>query len=189
MKKTKKRLSEYWDNIIASRIPPHNNFAKAHRELKEHFTFVTWMFKRIVLPLIVFYVFIGLIFDMNIFGSLFVSLLVFIYSNFLPDTDFLIKKTRKSEEESLWYEKYLLLFFAPVIIYYAIAGRARPIYSMQDRCFHNFTTLIIYGAFLFVVGTIFWPETLKRLMLPAFGMIGFVFHLMVDKGLYNIMTS
>ena len=181
MNRTKRRLSRYWDEIILKAIPPYAKFKKMEDEIKEHFNFINWMFKRILLPLIVFYVVIGLILNTNVLGSLFISLLVFVYSNFLPDTDFLIKKTRNKSKDSLWYEKYSLLFFAPVIMYYIIAGRARPLYSIEDRCFHNFRTVVVYGIFLFIVGSIFWTDALKRLMLPAFGMLGFVFHLMVDK--------
>jgi len=191
MKRTKKKLISYWDGIIARSIPSYVEFKKMEDEIKEHFSFIKWMFKRVVLPLMIFYVVMSLILNMNIFGSLFVFLVVFIYSNFLPDIDFLIKKTKDNDEDSLWYEKYLLLFFAPVVVYYIIAGRARPLYSVDDRCFHNFKTAIIYGLFLFVVGSIFWPETLNRIMLPAFGVTGFVFHLLVDRrfryGSYNLM--
>jgi len=92
MKRTKQRLSKYWDGIILKIIPPYAKFKKMEGEIKEHFNFVSWMFKRIVVPLIIFYVIIGLILNINIFGPLFIMLLVFLYSNFLPDTDFLIKK-------------------------------------------------------------------------------------------------
>lgn len=179
--RSKQRLSRYWDEIILKRIPPYCKFKKMESEMKEHFNFIGWMFKRILVPLIVFYVVMSLILNIDIFGSLFLSLLIFIYSNFLPDTDFLIKKTKHGGKDSLWYEKYSLLFFAPVIMYYIIAGRARPLYSTEDRYFHNLKTVAIYGIFLFVVGCIFWTDALKRLMLPVFGMLGFIFHLMVDR--------
>lgn len=181
MNKTKRRLSRYWDEIILKTIPPYAKFKKMEDEIKEHFNFINWMFKRILLPLIVFYVVMGLILNTNVFGSLFISLLMFIYSNFLPDTDFLIKKTKDKNKDSLWYEKYSLLFFAPIIMYYIIAGRARPLYSVEDRYFHNFRTAIVWGIFLFIVGSIFWTDALKRIMLLVFGMLGFIFHLMVDK--------
>jgi hypothetical protein len=181
MKKTKQRLSDYWDKILLKRIPPYAKFKKVESEIKEHFNFVGWMFKRIIIPSIVFYVVIGLVLNINVFGSLFISLLVFLYSNFLPDLDFLIKNTKNKSKDSLWYEKYSLLFFAPVIMYYIIAGRAKPLYSIENRPFHNFKTVIVYGIFLFIVGSIFWDDTIKRLMLPIFGMLGFIFHLMVDR--------
>jgi hypothetical protein len=185
MSKTKQRLSKYWDRIMLKRIPPYGRFKKIEGEINEHFNFIKWMFKRVLVPLMVFYVTIGLILNMNVFGSLFLSFLVFVYSNFLPDIDFLIKKTKDKNKDSLWYEKYLLLFFAPVIMYYIIGGRAKPLYSIEDRSFHNLKTVIAYGIFLFVIGSIFWTDALKRLMLPIFGMLGFVFHLMVDKEFNN----
>lgn len=185
MKRTKKKLNEYWDEIIAKAIPSYVEFKKMEDEIKEHFNFIKWMFKRIVLPLILFYVVLGLLLDMNIFGSLFISMIIFLYSNFLPDIDFLIKKTKDEKEDSLWYEKYLLLFFAPIIMYYIIAGRARPLYSIKERCFHNFNSAVIWGIFLFIVGSIFWSETLNRVMFPIFGVTGFVFHLLVDMKFRN----
>ena len=181
MKRTKRRLREYWDKMIANVIPSHPKFKAAENEIKEHFGFVGWMFKRIIIPLMIFYIVTGLILNMHVFCSLFVSLLVFVYSNFLPDIDFLIKATKNKNRDSLWYEKYFLLFFAPVIMYYIIGGRARPLYSTEARCFHNLRTAIIYGVFLFFIGSIFWTESLKRVMFPIFGVLGFVFHLMIDR--------
>ncbi len=186
MKKTKQKLGKYWDKIVLKIIPPYANFKKVESEIKEHFSFLNWAFKRIIFPLIIFYVIMGLAFNTNVFGSIFISLLLFIYSNFLPDTDFLIQKTKNKNRESLWYEIYSLLFFAPVIIYYVIAGRARPLYSTKSRPFHNLQTVFIYGAFLFVIGSIFWTGTLQRLLFPLFGMIGFLIHLMVDRGKLKI---
>ena len=188
MDKTKKRLSRYWDRIFLRAIPPYVRFEKVEKELEEHFNFLKWMFKRVVLPLILFYVVMSLVFNMNVFGSLFISFIIFIYSNFLPDVDFLIKRTIQKNRDSLWYEKYFLLFFAPVVIYYVIRGRAKPLYSLEDRCFHNFRTVLVYGFFLLIVGSIFWPETLKRVMLPLFGMMGFIFHLIVD-GTYAFLRK
>lgn len=184
MKKTKRRLSEYWDRTIFKNLPPYATFKKMNREMTEHFNFLAWVFKRIVLPIIVFYVIFGLIFEINVFGSIFLSSLLFFYSSLLPDVDALFKKTKNKMLDSLWYEKYSLLFFAPVIIYYIISGRARPLYSMKERPFHSFKTVFIYGVFLFVVGSIFWTDTLRRIMFPLFGMLGFTVHLLIDKKIY-----
>ncbi len=188
MEKTKKRLSRYWDNVLLKVIPPYARFEKIEEELKEHFNFLKWIFKRVVLPLIIFYIIMSLIFNMNVFDSLFISLAIFLYTNFLPDVDFLIRKTVQKNKISLWYEKYFLLFFAPIVIYYVIEGRAKPLYSSEDRCFHNFKTVIVYGFFLLIVGSIFWPEKLNRVMLPLFGMLGFIFHLVVD-GTYAFLRK
>ncbi len=181
MKKTKKRLGEYWDSIILKNIPFNANFKKIEEEVKEHFNLMGLMIKRILLPLISLYIIFGLVFNINIFGSLFVSMIIFLYSNFLPDIDFLIKKTERPIKNSLWYDKYFLLFFAPIAVYYAIIGKAKPIYSLQDRYFHNIRSSIIYAVFLVVVGHIFWDETIKIIMFVILGTAGYLFHLIIDE--------
>lgn len=178
MKKSRKRLSEYWDNLILKFIPPYAKFNKLEEEIKEHFNFLGIMFKRIILPLILIYVLIALILNLNIFGSLFISLLIFLYSNFLPDSDFLVKRANK--HESLWYERYTLMFFLPLVFYYVILGKAKPIISKKARCFHNIESALVWAIFLFVIGNIFWNESLKIIMFTSFGFIGYCLHLLVD---------
>ena len=177
MKKTKKRLSIYWDNIFLRHIPAYGNFKKVEEEITEHFNFLGIMLKRIILPLITIYLIVALILKINIFGTIFISLLIFIYSNFIPDADFLIKKSKK---DSLWYEKLLLLFFAPIIVYHIIKGEAKPIYSKQERSFHNFKSAIIWAIFLFIMGNILWDEEIKILIFTSLGFLGYCFHLTVD---------
>lgn len=181
MKKTEKKLSRYWDEIVSGSLPSYQDFKKMKDEIGEHFGFIGWAFKRIIVPLMVFYLAAGLLLGINTFGSLFVSLLVFLYSNFLPDTDFLIRKSENNE--SRWHERYSLLFFAPVFIYYVIAGRARPLYAKKVRCFHNPKAMFLYGGFLLIFGLLLWVDILKSSMLAVFGMLGFAFHLAVDHEL------
>jgi len=184
MEKTKKRLEEYWDEIISKKIPSYVTFKKMNEEVIEHLDFIRWVFKRIILPMVMFYVAAGLILRMDILGSIFLSTLLFFYSNLLPDVDALFQKTEDKMLDSLWYEKYSLLFFAPMMIYYIISGRARPLYSTEEKTFHNYKTVVIYGAFLFIIGSIFWMDTVKRVMFPLFGMLGFTTHLLIDRKLY-----
>ncbi|MFH1623021.1 MAG: hypothetical protein ABIA12_00665 [Candidatus Aenigmatarchaeota archaeon] len=181
MNRTKSRLRTYWDKLILKNIPPPATFKKVEDEIREHFSFITWMIKRSLVPLAAFYIVVGLVFNMNVFGSLFLSLLVFLYSNFIPDADILIKSTKDKNKESLWYETYTLLFFAPLVAYYTVTGKARPLYSVRKRPFHNFKTAIVYGIFLFVVSSIFWVDALDRVMMTLFGVLGFGFHLIVDN--------
>jgi len=184
MEKTRKRLEEYWDEIISKKIPSYATFKKMNEEIIEHLDFIRWVFKRITLPMVVFYVAVGLILGMDIFGSIFLSTLLFFYSNLLPDVDALFQKTEDKMLDSLWYEKYSLLFFAPMMIYYIISGRARPLYSTEEKTFHNNKTIVIYGTFLFIIGSIFWMDTVKRVMFPLFGMLGFTTHLLIDRKFY-----
>ncbi|MBI3412905.1 MAG: hypothetical protein HY051_02380 [Candidatus Aenigmarchaeota archaeon] len=117
----------------------------------------------------------------RIFAPLFISLLIFLYSNFLPDVGYLVKKTNDKRKEWKWQEKYTLLFFAPVVIYYVIAGRAKPLYSAEGMPFHNLKSALIYSLFLLVIGSLFWEERLKTTILMTFGFLGFVCHLFVDR--------
>jgi len=180
MKKSKRRLSEYWDKRILRILPSSGNFEKVEQEAKEHFGFLATTIKRLVIPLALFYIVIGLVMGLNVFGSLLICMLVFLYSNFIPDIDFLINKTERKVKEALWYEKYFWLLFAPVIIYYVFVGKAKPIYSSKYRCFHNLKSAVIYGIFLFLIGSILWDEQIKAIMLALFGLIGYVLHLTVD---------
>ncbi|MBI2106553.1 hypothetical protein HYT57_01080 [Candidatus Woesearchaeota archaeon] len=187
MENTKKKLSIYWDELISKKIPSYVNFQKIEDEIKEHFGFLRWAFKRIVLPIAIAYILAGIfLFKMNVLGSLVIALIVFLYSNFLPDTDFLIKETKNAE--SKWYEKYALLFFAPVIMYYILDGRKKPLYTKKGKSFHNYKTVFIWGVFLFIVGAILWQEPIKMAILPIFGMLGFSFHLMIDGRINNFLS-
>jgi len=181
MTKTLNKFQEYWDNLLSEKLPPFAHFGKVKDELTEHFFLLRIMWKRFLLPLVVFYLIMSYIFDVYILGSLFLSLLIFVYSNFLPDLDIFVKKPDGTERESLWYEKYFLLLFSPIFVYYVFTGEAHPIYSSEHRPFHNIKSIIIWGLFLYFIGSIFWPDVeLKRIMFSVFGIAGFVFHLMVD---------
>ena len=186
MEKTRSKVIEYWDELIGKKIPSYVEFKKMEEEIKEHFTFLKWTFKRIILPLAIFYAIAGIFFfEINVLGSLVIALLIFLYSNFLPDIDFLMKEAKDKKLVSKWYEKYSLLFFAPIIMYYILDGRKKPIYTLKGKYFHNFRTVLIYGVFLFVLGAILWQENIKMIILPLFGMLGFSFHLMVDGRIKN----
>ncbi len=189
MENTRKKLSTYWDELISKKIPSYVNFKKIEDEIKEHFSFLKWAFKRIVLPIAVAYILAGIFFfKMNVLGSLVIALIVFLYSNFLPDTDFLMKKTN-NKPKSKWYEKYALLLFAPVIIYYILDGKKKPLYIRKEKSFHNYKTVIIWGIFLFIIGSVLWQEPIKMAILPIFGMLGFSFHLIMDGRINNFLSK
>jgi len=180
IKNTKKRLSEYWDERVLRLLPKNANFKKVEQEAKEHFSFIGTTIKRVITPLIIFYIALGLVMGLNVFGSLLLTLIVFLYSNFIPDIDFLIARTERKSKESLWYEKYFWLLFTPVIAYYILIGKAKPIYSTEHRCFHNIKSTLIWGIFLFLLGHILWDETIKIIMFTIFGFLGYLLHLTVD---------
>jgi len=180
MERSSSRFEKYWDRQVLRFIPPYARFRKVEAEIKEHFSFLSVMIERILLPVVVLYVILGFAINVNLFAPLFLSLIVFFYSNFLPDIDFLVKQTDSKEEESLWYEKYFVLFFAPIVLYYVFVGRAKPVRSEHHRCFHNVKSLILYTVFLFILANIFWDTNVKISILPVFGFLGYAFHLAVD---------
>ena len=76
MKKTRKKLTEYWDNLVSRRLPPFATFKKIEGEVKEHLGFAGWALKRIVLPIAVFFLLASVILQVRIFAPLFIYLLI-----------------------------------------------------------------------------------------------------------------
>lgn len=189
MKKTRKKLEKYWDTIIYRKLPPVAKFKKVSEELIEHFNFAKWALKRILLPMIVFYTIFGVLLNINVFASLPISLLIFFYSNFLPDIDVLFKKTKNKSIDSPWYEKYAVLFFAPIILYDIFLGKQRKLYSLSERPFHSLEALGAYTVFLFVVASVFWPDILRKLLFVSSGALGYGTHLLADLKLIKSMRQ
>ncbi|VVB59574.1 Uncharacterised protein [uncultured archaeon] len=180
MKKTNRLLRRKWDDIFYCLIKA--TFDKFGNEVSEHAAFMKWVAKRILMPLTVFYVLTGLIFfKIYVVGSLFLGALFFIYSNFLPDLDSLMIATNDKKRVSEWHEKYLLLFFAPVLVYYAVSGQAKPIYTTKGKEFHTTKALVTYVCFLFLFGLVLWRNPLQHTILPIFGGLGYLTHLAVDN--------
>lgn len=180
MKRTKRLLRKKWDGVFSSFV--RAEFLKVESEFKEHAALMRWVFLRILVPLAVFYVLAGvLLFEVYMVGSLFLGSLFFVYSNFLPDLDSLMIPTKKRKLSSRWFEKYSLLLFAPIFVYYAASGQAKPIYSTTPKEFHRIKALAIYAIFLFALGFLFWRNPLQHTILPIFGGLGYATHLAVDK--------
>lgn len=179
VRETRRLIEKKWDKHFKKLVK--KTFRKLESEVMEHNTLMKWVALRVLLPLIVFYVVVELLFfNTYIIGSIFLGALFFVYSNFLPDLDSLITVTTRAPPSSL-SEKYALLFFAPVLVYYAVSGEAKPIYSRKPKEFHSVKALIAYTIFLLVLGFLFWPNSpLRMTMLPLFGGLGYLAHLVVD---------
>lgn len=178
MKKTRARLKHVWDNTLEDAVA--HSFEKFSGEVSEHGQMLKWVASRILLPFSIFYIIIGFWLKQNIFDSLFLGLIIFIYSNFLPDLDSLIRVTKHKNKLSAWYDKYILLFFAPVFIYYAVSGRAKPIYSLRQKEFHTLKAFAAYMGFIIIVSAIFWGNNLERIAFLLFTALGYTTHLVVD---------
>jgi hypothetical protein len=80
------------------------------------------------------------------------GLLVFFYSNFLPDLPSIHRKGAKNKEnEDLpWYKKYALLLFASLLVGVLFSG-IRLSWRTTET-YHNFKSLAVYGCFLLILG-------------------------------------
>ncbi|NIQ04707.1 MAG: hypothetical protein GWO20_02940 [Candidatus Korarchaeota archaeon] len=159
------------------------------RETSEHVKFLIKVFKWVVFPASLLYVCADFFFFReNALDSMFLGILIFLYSNFLPDLPSIYRKKKENsrKEDLLWEEKYALLLFAPVFIVAFLCGiRLR---WKTAETFHNFKSLTVYAAFLFVLGffafgdfPISIGDVTEILSLPFYGLIGYLTHLKVDK--------
>ena len=158
-------------------------------ETSMHIYLLIEVLKWIVLPASFIYVCADFyFFKENALDSMFWGILIFIYSNFLPDlpTIYREQKNNKVTKDLPWYKKYALLLFAPLFIWVLFSGTRLKWKTTET--FHNFKSLAIYGAFLLLWGffafgsfPISIGDMTKILSLPLYGMIGYLTHLKADK--------
>ncbi len=159
------------------------------RETSEHVRLLIKVFKWVVLPVSLLYVFADLWFlGENVIESVLGATLIFFYSSFLPDLPSFYgrKKSRKRTEDLIWYKKYALLLFAPIFVWALLSG-VRSRWRTAEN-FHNFKSLSIYAAFL-LLGSFFtfvdFPisigDVAEILSLPLYGMVGYLIHLKTDQ--------
>ncbi|MEM3699414.1 MAG: hypothetical protein QXL57_00895 [Candidatus Bathyarchaeia archaeon] len=161
---------------------------RMEEETLEHVRSVVEVFKWIVLPASLIYVFAAFyFFNENALDSMFWGVLIFFYSNFLPDLPFMYRRKKDEETEDLpWYKKYFLLLFAPLLIWILFSG-IRLSWKTQET-FHDFKSLTVYGIFLFILGfcafvkfPISVGNVFEVMSLPLYGIVGYLTHLKVDK--------
>ena len=158
-------------------------------ETAEHVHAAVKVFKFVVLPLSLFYVFTDLYFlGENSIAPMLWGILVYFYSNFLPDLPSIYRKKGNDSAyvDPPWYKKYFLLLFAPILIWVLFSG-VRLKWKTAET-FHNFKSLSVYGAFLLLIGYLAFvkfPVSIGNitqiLSLPLYGTAGYLTHLKVDK--------
>ncbi len=158
-------------------------------ETLEHVHSSIKVFKWIVLPTSLFYVSaVFYFFRENPLGSILWGILIFFYSNFLPDLPSIYRKKKNNVrvEDLPLYKKYAILLFAPLLIWVLFSG-IRLAWRTTDT-FHNFKSLTIYGTFLLLLGFfafVKFPVTIGNITeimsLSFYGVIGYLTHLRVDK--------
>ncbi|UCC58290.1 MAG: hypothetical protein JSW14_08100 [Candidatus Bathyarchaeum sp.] len=161
-------------------------------ETLEHVHRLTKVFKWIVLPSSILYVCaIFYFFGKNALGSIFVGILLFFYSNFLPDLPAIFRRKVYRDvgdmfyEDLPWHKKYALLLFTPLFIAILLCGV--KIKWETTETFHNFKSLAIYGVFLCVLSflacaafPISFGGIIEALWVPFYGVLGYLTHLKVD---------
>jgi len=163
------------------------------RETLEHVKSLIKVFKWVVLPASLIYVCANFyFFGENTLDSMFLGILIFFYSNFLPDIPSIYRKKksygdiRVTDKDLSWEKTYALLLFAPLFIGTFFCG-IRLRWKITET-FHNFKSLTIYVAFLFLLSffafgdfPISIGDITEILSLPFYGLIGYLTHLRVDK--------
>jgi hypothetical protein len=161
-------------------------------ETFEHVHLLAKVFRWIVFPSSVFYgLTLFIFFGQNALGSILLANLLFIYSNFVPDLPAIFRRKVYSDKRDALHEKlsmykaYALLLFAPMFILLLFCGVL--IKWRTTETFHNFRSLAIYGAFLFLICFLVLVAfqlsiggIIEVLFIPVYGLLGYLTHLKVD---------
>jgi hypothetical protein len=170
---------------VRSRLPVW----RMEEETFEHIHLLLKVFKWIVFPLSLLYVFVNFyFFGENALASTLWGILIFFYSNFLPDLPSIYRQTKKNKKtkDLPWYKKYAILVFAPFLIWFLFSGMQLGWKTTQT--FHDFKSLTVYGVFLFILGFFAFVQfpisigTIAKITsIPIYGAMGYLTHLKVDK--------
>ncbi|MDO8634023.1 MAG: hypothetical protein Q7K34_01890, partial [archaeon] len=165
---------------LKNALPPFINAKLVVDELAEHSGFIRWSFKRIILPLAIFYVAAGFLLGEHVLGSLLMGIVVFLYANFLPDLDTFFPHANDKSNKVSAVRKRIALFFAPLIIYYILSGKQKSWDLGKDKPFHNTRALLEFSVFLFILGSLLYFSFLKAFFFTLFGFCGYCIHLIID---------
>ncbi|MEM2147264.1 MAG: hypothetical protein QXJ94_01500 [Candidatus Bathyarchaeia archaeon] len=158
-------------------------------ETAEHVHMAIKVFRWIILPLSLVYLFcMFFFFRENTLDSMLWGLAVYFYSNFLPDLPSIYRKKNKSSEarDLPWYKKYIILLLAPLLVWVLFSG-IRLNWRTAET-YHNFKSLTVYGTFLLTVSffafvkiPIEMGNLIEILVFPFYGLAGYLTHLKVDE--------
>jgi len=159
------------------------------KETSEHFRLLRMVFACIVVPASLFYVVASIwYFGKNAISSMLLVLIVFIYSNFLPDLPSIYRKRNHSDETKnlALYGSLALLYFAPIFVWLMFSGI--KLRGNTTGTFHDFKSVALYGVFLVLCGFLLFGEfpfstgnIFEIFSLSLYGIAGYLTHLKVDK--------
>lgn len=152
------------------------------RETAAHFQLLGVIFKWIIFPASVLYVFAGFwYFSVNAIDSAFWGLFLFVYSNFLPDLPAVFCRYQQAPQQRALsgYLRYVLLLFAPLFVWLVFSGI--PIPWRSTDTFHNVKATVLYALFLLGIGMIMFGGIIEACVFPLYGVAGYLTHLRVDR--------
>jgi hypothetical protein len=158
-------------------IPPSH----VKRNLSKHFEMLIKTSKYIVFPASVCYIIIGALLQENTLNATVWGVLIFVYTSFLPDILYVFRERKKNTKTTClsWYKKYALLLFAPIFIWLLISDFG--VIWKTTETFHNFKSLLIFEAFLAMLGFVSFGSLIEPLFFSLYGAVGYLSHLKVDK--------
>lgn len=151
------------------------------QETAEHFRLLVKVLKWLAFPASVIYFFVGFWYlNINALDSAFWGIIIFIYSNFLPDLPAVFCRYQNSheKEELPWYTRYALILFTPFFVWLVFSG-----VSIQWRpleTFHNLKASGLYTLFLFFIGSMIFNSSVEACAFSLYGFLGYLTHLRVD---------
>jgi len=179
-KKTKNLPTSSFFSEMTKHLPGFATFEKVSNEYSEHKDFAVWVFFRIITPIIIFDLIINLvIFNRFRPSSTIFGVIIFFYATFLVDLDSFFNPTKKSSEATT-VQRTLILLLAPIVIYYMLSKRFKPIH-IPHKYFHQKKSMVIFCIFTFILGCGIFFNLLDALFFTLFALIGYITHLIVDK--------
>ncbi len=183
MKDKKLGFDYLFGRTIGKFLSGKANPEKLLSEIFEHSHAVLWALKMVFIPLAIFYFVLGLFLNEYVLGSIFLSLIIFLYSNFLPDTDTFISADFLKNAASRpirKFERYKILIIAPIYIYYVLSEKIVPTKFNEIKPFHNLRCLVVWSIFLLFIGVMLYASLFTAFFIMLFAASGYFIHLFID---------
>lgn len=150
-------------------------------ETSEHLHMLSRALRFVIFPASICFVFAGVLLGENALNTVLWGVLIFIYSNFLPDlpSAFREKIGEANAARLSWFKKYALLLFAPIFIWLLFTDIT--VAWKTTETFHNFKSLFVFEGFLALVVFVFSGGSIEPLTICFYGAVGYLAHLKVDK--------
>ncbi|MEK6958646.1 MAG: hypothetical protein AABW59_01230 [archaeon] len=182
MKKKKNafgQMNKFFSDMT-SHLPGFATFEKVLGEFLEHKDFAIWVFVRVILPIIIFHAVLNIcVFERFRLSPTIFGVAIFFYAAFMIDLDSFFNE-RAPSKYATRLQRVIVLLFAPIIIYYMLSEKIKPLH-MPYKYFHRTNSMLIFSAFLFVVGLLVFFTWWDALFFALLGALGYATHLVTDR--------